>query len=332
MDLVSRLTLGHGSGGRLSGDLATRIARIFASGGPPQEMEDCALLPEGWGVTLDGFTVTPRTFPGGNLGKLAVCGAVNDLAVRCVRPRYLCLGVIAEEGFDEEELMGHMGSAAEICAALELRLVAGDTKVVPKGAVDGLFLTTCAWGIPLRSEAPGMTRLRPGDHLLVTGAPGRHGAAIAASRYDLAAPGLESDCAPLVSLLEPLHDLPTLRCMRDCTRGGLGTALGEWAEGGQVGLEIRETDLPRSPEAEDVARLLGLDPLYLACEGTAVVAVGPEDASEALGRLRRSPLGSRSAEIGVVTEAHPRWVGLSTAAGGMRVVDLPVGELLPRIC
>lgn len=329
---MSLLTLGHGSGGRLSGDLARRIACAFAPEGPPQEMEDSALLPEGWGVTLDGFTVTPRTFPGGNLGKLAVCGAVNDLAVRGVRPRYLCLGVIAEEGFPEDELMEHMASAAEVCAELHLRLVAGDTKVVPRGTADGLFLTTCAWGTPQRPDALGMTRLRPGDVLLLTGAPGRHGATIAAARYGLDAPGLESDCAPLGALLEPLYDLPGLRCMRDCTRGGVGTALGEWAEGGGVGLEIREVDLPRSPEVEDVAQLLGLDPLYLACEGTAVVAVAPEDAPEALARLRRSLRGGASAPIGVVTDRHPRWVGLRTRAGGTRVVDLPVGELLPRIC
>ena len=168
--------------------------------------------------------------------------------------------------------------------------------------------------------------------MLLTGPAGRHGAAIAAVRYELDVPGLTSDCAALWPLFSPLLGLSGLRAMRDCTRGGLGTVLCEWAESRGVGIVMEENALPVDPGVASVADLLGFDPLYLACEGTAVVAVAPEDAAEALHLLRSHPLGAKAAKIGSITQEHPRFVSLITSIGGRRLVDMPVGELLPRIC
>ncbi|MCF7935725.1 MAG: hydrogenase expression/formation protein HypE [Synergistales bacterium] len=326
------LSLGHGSGGRLSQELVGSILAPFRNGKREEELEDCALLNGDTGVTMDGFTVSPRRFPGSCLGRLAVCGSANDLTVRGVRAEHLCLGIIAEEGLPEEELLYHTGEAAEVCRAEGITLVAGDTKVVPRGTVDGLYMTTTAVGTRVTDGILGIRQLHTGDAILLTGAPGRHGATIAATRYNLRAPSLESDCAPLRPVLEPLMDLPGLHCMRDCTRGGVGTVLCEWAEGARAGIEITEREIPADEGVRSVADLLGFDPLYLACEGTAAVAVAPEQAGEALRRLRRHPLGKDSAMIGRVTADHPGYVGLVTAIGGKRVVDMPVGEILPRIC
>lgn len=328
------LTLGHGSGGRLTQKLIERLTVSFESNGTVvRELEDCALLPEGLGVTIDGFTVTPLVFPGGNLGKLSVCGSVNDLSVRGVRPLYLALSVIAEEGLDENELFFHMQSASDICKSIGISLVAGDTKVVPHGQLDKLFLTTCALGVPLYPERKlGMSNVEPGDILIVTGPLGRHGASIAACRYHLDSQSLESDCAPLWPLLEPLLHLPGLRCMRDCTRGGLGTVLCEWAEGRGIGILVEEDKVPKDLAVSSICDILGLDPFYLACEGTAVIAVAPETEEEALFLLKKHSLGKEAATIGKATKENPGWVGLRTMEGGIRVIDMPVGELLPRIC
>lgn len=328
---MSSLTLGHGSGGRLTQDLIGRITAPFPRPETP-ELEDCALLPEGPAVTIDGFTVDPRVFPGGDIGKLAICGSANDLAVRGVKPLYICLSVIAEEGLEEEELAGYMQSASKVCSELGVRLVSGDTKVVPRGCVDGLFLTTCAVGMPVPTEPLGMDRLKPGDKILVTRSIGNHGATIAACRFDLSAQGLETDCASLWGLLEPLLELKGLRCMRDSTRGGMGTVLCEWAEGTNLGIEIDEAAVPIQEGVRSVSDLLGFDPLYLACEGTAVIGVAPDEAQKALELLRSHPLGREAEIIGTVTEEHPELVGMKTLAGGMRIVDMPVGEILPRIC
>lgn len=328
---MKALTLGQGSGGRLTQDLIAVLARSFGEGGP-REMEDCALLTEGLAVTIDGFTVSPRLFPGGDIGKLALCGSINDLAVRGAEPRYVALSVIAEEGFDEEELKSHFDSAGRICRDERIRLVAGDTKVVPRGAVDGLFLTVAGLGLPRRQPELAMTNLMPGDVLILTGPPGRHGAAIASERYGLATEGLKSDCAPLWGLLSPLLDLPGLRTMRDCTRGGLGTVLCEWTEAAGLAATIDEADLPVDEGVLSVADLLGFDPLYLACEGTALVALAPEEADQALARLRSHPLGQEAALIGQITDDPLGLVEMTTLAGGSRIIDMPIGEILPRIC
>ena len=326
------LTLGHGSGGRLTNDLVRRITAEFPAPETPSAFEDCAYLPGGYAMTLDGFTVSPRVFPGGDIGKLSICGSVNDLAVRGVRPEWIAMGLILEEGIAEEEVIGYMRSAAHVCEELGITLTCGDTKVVPHGTADGVFITTCATGRRETARNLGMHALRPGDHLVLSRSFGRHGATIAAQRFDLDVPELASDCAPLWEPARALLDIGGLRCMRDCTRGGMGTVLCEWAEGAGIGIEIREDDLPRDSDVLSVCDILGFDPLYLACEGCMIAAVSAEDADTVLSRLAQFAPCSGAADIGVVTEGHPGLVGMRTHIGGHRVVDMPVGEILPRIC
>ncbi len=328
---MSMLSLGHGSGGRLSAQLIRKFMDQFDQNPAPAALEDCAFITPSTAVTIDGFTVSPRFFPGGNLGKLAICGGTNDLAVRGVRPRFVALSIIAEEGLEEKELLQHGKSAAEICRELNITLVAGDTKIVPRGAVDGLFLTVASMGTPA-GDPLGMSRIRPGDLIAVTTSIGRHGATIGALRFDLDVPGLSSDCAPLWLQLEPLATMPGVRAMRDCTRGGLGTALCEWAEGTGLGIEIDESAIPIDQQVLSVCDVLGFDPLHLACEGCAVVAFQRSAEEQALSALTNHPHGGSSTVIGTVTEEHPTMVGLRTTVGGLRVVDMPVGEILPRIC
>lgn len=298
------------------------------------QMEDCAFIGDGMAVTMDGFTVSPHEFPGGDIGKLAVCGSANDLAVRGVKPLYLTLSLIIEEGLEPAELDRYMESAARTSVEGGIALVAGDTKVVPHGAVDRLFLTTCAIGKRANAAAPVLqaSNLREGDVLILSTAPGQHGAALAAVRFGLSAPGLISDCALLWPSLKPLLDFSGLRCMRDCTRGGLGTVLCEWAEAASLGIEVVEAEVPARAEVHAVCDILGFDPLYLASEGCALVAVAPKDVEGCLVALRQSPLCQDAAVIGRVVSAHPRMVGMKTRVGGLRYVEMPAGEILPRIC
>jgi hydrogenase expression/formation protein HypE len=327
---MERLSTGHGSGGRLSSELISEILTSF--GASALEQEDCAIPEKNLAITIDGFTITPRVFPGGDIGKLAVCGSINDLAMRGAKPKYLAMSLVAEEGLEKEELLSYMKSAGSVCSSLSVQLVSGDTKVVPSGQVDGLFITTCAVGTPLPESNLGISRLQPGDALIASTSIGRHGAAVAASRYNLSAGTLISDCAPLWSLAEDLLDIPGLRSMRDCTRGGLGTVLCEWAEAASLGVLFEEKHLPVSPEVSSVCDILGFDPLYLACEGCAVIAVAPEDLDKTLDRLQAHDVSRDAAFIGYMTAENPGYVGMKTEAGGTRLVDMPVGEILPRIC
>jgi len=301
-------------------------------------MEDCAFIGDDFAVSMDGFTVSPHDFPGGDIGKLAVCGSANDLAVRGVRPLYLTLSLIIEEGLEPAVLDRYMESAARTAREGGIRLVAGDTKVVPHGAADKLFITTCAIG---KKATPATkilqtSNLQDGDVLILSTSPGRHGAALAAARFGMSAPGLVSDCALLWPALEPLLEFDGLRCMRDCTRGGLGTVLCEWAESPELslplGIEISETEIPVNREVNSVCDILGFDPLYLASEGCALVAVAPDQAEACLETLRKNPLCHDAAVIGRMVFAHPRMVGMKTRIGGLRFVDMPAGEILPRIC
>jgi hydrogenase expression/formation protein HypE len=298
------------------------------------QMEDCAFIGEDLAVSMDAFTVFPREFPGGDIGKLSVCGSANDLAVRGVEPLFLTLSLVIEEGLEIAALDRYMASAARTAREARMELVAGDTKVVPRGTADGLFVTTCAIGkrAPAGGRVLQTANLREGDALILSTAPGRHGAALAAARFGLDAPGLTSDCALLWPALEPLLRFPGLRCMRDCTRGGLGTVLCEWAEASSLGMEIAEADIPGNAETAAICDILGFDPLYLASEGCALAAAAEAEAEECLSVLRGSPLCGDAAIIGRAVSAHPRMVGMKTLAGGLRFVDMPAGEILPRIC
>jgi len=298
------------------------------------QMEDCAFLTDtpDMAVSIDGFTVFPPDFPGGDIGKLAVCGSANDLAVRGVEPLYLTLSLIIEEGLPLSDLDRYMESASRAARGGKIRLVAGDTKVVPHGAADKLFITACAIGKKFSPRVLQTSNLKEGDFLILSTSPGRHGAALAAARFNLSAPGLTSDCALLWPALKPLMEFDGLRCMRDCTRGGLGTVLCEWAEASSLGIEISEADIPENPTVGSVCDILGFDPIYLASEGCALVAVAPAQAEACLTALRQSPLCRDAAVIGRAVPEHPRMVGMKTRIGGLRFVDMPAGEILPRIC
>ncbi len=331
--MTDKITLGHGSGGRQSQEIVAELLEPFRARGIGPEFEDAALLPGGYAMTTDGFTVSPRVFPGGDLGHLCVCGCVNDLAMRGASPDFLGISLVLEEGLPVEEMKGYMASAAATCASLGTVLAAGDTKVVPVGGVEGLIMTGCAFGRVRSPHRLSMENLRPGDHVVVSTSIGRHGATIAATRFDLQVDGLTSDCAPLWPAVEPLLTLPGLRCMRDCTRGGLGTVLCEWAEGTGLHIHLEERAIPISLQVRSLCDVLGFDPLYMACEGCMTVAVAQEDTDRLLAALAQSPVCRDAAVIGTVTEQEPRgMVSMKTFIGGERLVDMPMGELLPRIC
>lgn len=328
---MKRITLGQGSGGRQSQHLVRSI--LDAAGSmPTNPLEDAATLPGGFALTIDGYTVHPLAFPGGTIGKLAVCGTVNDLACRGAKPLYLAMGVMAEEGFDQEELLGYITDASSVCRSVGMEIVTGDTKVLPKGEIDGLVLTTCGMGKTQAVRDLGIRNIRPGDSLILTGPVGLHGATIAALRYGLKSEGLLSDCAPLWALVEKLLAFGSLRSIRDCTRGGLATVLCEWAEGSGLGIEVEEKAIPLTAPVSSVCDLLGFDPYSLACEGCLLIAAGLEETDPILETISGTPWGTHAARIGHVTDQHPGWVSLATRSGGTRVMDMPAGEILPRIC
>ena len=324
------ITTGHGSGGRLTQQLTNAIIKNFELAN--YESEDCAWINEDMAIAMDGFTVTPLTFPGGDIGKLAVCGSTNDLAVRGVRPDMLTLSLIIEEGLDMDQFLGFMKSAADTCKITDTRLIAGDTKVVPKGTADKLFITTCAIGKRIGKNKLAAANIKNGDNLILTTSPGRHGAILAAARFGIEAPGLESDCAPLWPSLSPLLDLDGLRTMRDCTRGGVGTVLCEWAESSGLGFEIEEQFLPINESVASICDILGFDQLWLAGEGCALIAVSERDAEECLKRLKTSDICKEAKIIGKVYNKRHSMAWMKTVIGGERVVDMPTGEILPRIC
>jgi hydrogenase expression/formation protein HypE len=326
----SAVTIGHGSGGRLTQQLTNSILENFEL--TDFESEDCAWINGDMAVAMDGFTVTPLSFPGGDIGKLAVCGSTNDLAVRGVRPDIITLSLIIEEGMDMVQLIGFMKSAGDMCKIMNTRLIAGDTKVVPRGEADKLFITTCAFGKRISKNKLGTASIMEDDILILTNSPGIHGSVLAARRFGLEAPELMSDCAPLWPSLFPLLELDGLHAMRDCTRGGVGTVLCEWAESSGLGFEIEERLLPKNANAQSICDILGLDNLWLAGEGCALIAVSSGDAGECLKRLRISKICKEAEIVGKVYSKRHRMAWMKTIIEGERIIDMPTGEILPRIC
>lgn len=331
-----RITLAHGAGGRQTSELIGEVfQKHFAN--PALTADDAAVLaaPAGrMAMTTDGFIVSPPFFPGGNIGKLAVCGTVNDLACMGARPLYLTCAFVIEEGFPKADLEKIAVSLAETARQAGVSVVAGDTKVAGKGQVDGVFITTTGVGQILDGVRTGGDRAKPGDVVLVTGDIGRHGCAILLTRDDF---GLEaevtSDCAPLWRLTEAaLQRSRDIHVIRDATRGGVGTVLYEIAAQSGVGIRLESAAIPVRSEVSGVCRMLGLEPLYLACEGRMVLIVPEEEASEVLEALRRTEEGKQAAKIGVVTEEYPGRVVLETEIGARTFLPEPGGELLPRIC
>jgi hydrogenase expression/formation protein HypE len=329
------VVMGHGGGGALSAELIEHL--FLPAFGPVGELRDSAVVDVGTArvaFSTDSYVVRPLFFPGGSIGDLAVNGTVNDLAMSGAQPLYLSTAFILEEGTALADL-GRVAEALGAAArAAGVRLVTGDTKVVDAGHGDGVYVNTAGLGLvgPGVDIRPG--RARPGDVVLVSGDLGRHGVAVLSCREGLEfGTAVESDTAPLHGLVAVMLDTGAdVHVLRDPTRGGLAASLNEIAATAGVGIEIVERQVPVPPEVADACAILGLDPFYVANEGRLVAVVPPVDADRVLAAMRGHPHGGGAAVIGRVTAEHPTMVVARTGLGATRVVDLPVGEQLPRIC
>jgi len=331
-----KITLSHGSGGHKTNEL---IADIFRKNLDNEYFtaDDAAVMPAPQGkiaMSTDGFIVSPWEFPGGNIGKLSVCGTVNDIACMGARPLYLTCSYVIEEGFAVEDLEKIAKAMGETAKKAGVKIVAGDTKVAGKGQVDGLFITTAGVGVIEEGANLSGAFASPGDSIIVTGDVGRHGCAILLARdeYGIEA-DVTSDCAPLAdAAMALIKGVPETHVIRDSTRGGVGTVLYEICDQSNVGIEIVAEDIPVDPAVRGVTGLLGLEPLYLACEGRFVVIVPGEFESKALEILRSVESTKDSVVIGKVTSEHQGKVVMKTSIGGMTFLPPPGKELLPRIC
>ena len=333
--------MGHGSGGQMSFDLVhymflplfdhTALARLGDS--TVLQAHDLQAGTQ-IAVSTDSFTVTPLFFPGGDIGQLAIHGTVNDLAMSGATPLWLTAGFILEEGLPMKELGRIVSSMAAAAQAAGVAIVAGDTKVVDRGHGDGIFINTAGFGLVPQGMNIGPDQAQPGDAILLSGTVGDHGIAVMSKREGLEfETTIESDTAALNTMVAAMLDVtPNIHVLRDPTRGGLSSALNEIARASNVGIEIQERDVPVRPAVQAACEMLGLDPLYVANEGKLVAFVPPTHAEKVLAAMGAHPLGTQAACIGQVTTEHPGMVTARTGIGGRRVVDMQVGELLPRIC
>lgn len=331
-----RITLAHGAGGKATRDLVEALFLEELRNDALEPLCDAALVAGAarLALTTDAYVVRPLVFPGGDIGELAVNGTVNDLAVSGASPLWLTAGFVIEEGFPVAELRRLATSMGRAARRAGVAVVAGDTKVVERGKADGLYVTTA--GVGALPDGPGLgpERVRPGDRLLLSGTLADHGMAVMIARGDLELDAdIASDTAPVHELAAALGGLGDgVRFMRDPTRGGLATALNELALTADVCIALDENALPVRPAVAAACEILGIDPLYVANEGKLVAVVAPEAADDALARLRAIPLGADSVAVGEVRAAPAGFVVLDTALGGTRIVDMLVGDPLPRIC
>jgi hydrogenase expression/formation protein HypE len=332
------VTLAHGAGGKASAALVDSVFLAAFVDGDPGSLPDAATLTLAGGARLafstDAFVVQPLRFPGGSIGHLAVHGTVNDLAVQGAVPRWLSAAFVIEEGFPIDELRTIVADMADAARGAGVDIVTGDTKVVGRGAADGLFVTTAGVGeIP-----PGRTldaaHVRPGDVVLVSGTIADHGMAVMLARGDLAIESdIRSDTAPLGELVGALlAAAPATRWLRDPTRGGVGTVCNELARDTGLAVVLDEADLPVLPAVNGACDLLGIDPLMVANEGKVVAVVAPDEVDDALAAMRAHPAGAAAARIGEIVAEPEGIVALRTTFGGTRIVDMLVGDPLPRIC
>jgi hydrogenase expression/formation protein HypE len=340
-----QILLGHGSGGKMTADLVERLFVPGFGGDVLAGLEDQATVPlsppGGNGkagpriaFTTDSFVVRPLFFPGGDIGRLAVHGTVNDLAVGGAVPLYLSAAFILEEGLPLDTLSRIVTSMRTACDEAGVSLVTGDTKVVDRGKGDQVFITTSGVGLMPAGRSLSIRSARPGDKVLVSGTIGDHGIAIMSVREGIEfETELTSDTAPLNGLVRAmLEACPEIRCMRDPTRGGVSSTLNELAAASRVGVRLVDSAVPVRPEVHAACEMLGLDPLYVANEGKLVAVVPPTEAERLLDVMQRHPLGRNAAVIGEVVEDHPGMVILTSRIGGERVVSMLAGEQLPRIC
>ncbi|MGJ3354185.1 hydrogenase expression/formation protein HypE [Providencia sp. Je.9.19] len=333
------VTMAHGSGGQAMQQLIEQLFLQAFANRALNEREDQARLslPElsalgdRLAFSTDSYVIDPIFFPGGNIGKLAVCGTVNDVAVSGAIPKYLSCGFILEEGFPLSDLHTIVESMAATAAAAGVEIVTGDTKVVQRGAADKVFINTAGIGVIPTNIQWGTQQIQPGDSVIVSGTLGDHGATILNLREQLGLEAeLSSDCAVLAPLIEPLRAIEGVKALRDATRGGVTAILHEFADASGCGISITEADLPVSSAVRGVCELLGLEPLNFANEGKLVIVVKPEVEKQVLAALQQHPLGVNAAVIGSVTEN--KQVKLVGIFGASRLLDLPHSEPLPRIC
>ncbi len=327
---MEKIVMAHGSGGKTGAELMTNIFGKHFKNEILDKMEDAAVLEVSGRIAFstDSFVVTPVEFAGGNIGKLCICGTVNDLLMMGAEPKYITCGFILEEGLDIELLDRLVASMAKEAAAAGVRIVAGDTKVVEgKG---GLYINTSGIGIIPEGRDVSAANCRPGDAVLLSGTLGDHHACILSARMGIEN-SIRSDCAVLSAIPEKLFDAGiSVRTMRDVTRGGLGTILNEIAETSGCRIELDETQIPVSEEVQGFCGILGLDPLYMGNEGKMIVVVPQEEAETALRLMRETEVGKNAVLIGNVTEGNG--TVMRTRLGGLRTVDVLYGEGLPRIC
>jgi hydrogenase expression/formation protein HypE len=332
-----RITLAHGAGGKATHTLIDAVFLEAFRNPLLEPLEDQAVFTIGGArlaFTTDSYVVRPLFFPGGDIGELAVNGTVNDLAMSGARPRYLSAGFIIEEGMPTADLIRIAESMARAAEAAGVQIVTGDTKVVERGKADGCYINTAGVGVITHDLVLGAGQARPDDVVLVSGPIGDHGITVMLARGDLdIETDLTSDTAPLADLVDRLLGATHgVRCLRDATRGGVATILNEVARASDVAIVVDERTVPVRPEVRGASEILGIDPLYVACEGRFVAVVAPEAADAALEALRGHPLGEQAAVIGRVKADPPSLVLLKTEFGGTRIVDVLIGDPLPRIC
>ncbi len=332
------VTLAHGAGGKASAALVSDVFLDAFEVEPGAPLPDAATLTLADGQRLafstDSFVVKPLRFPGGSIGHLAVNGTVNDLAMQGSVPTWLSAAFVIEEGFPVEELRAVAADMAEAARAAGVAIVTGDTKVVGRGAADGLFITTAGVGVIPAGRELSPSRVQPGDVVLVSGTIGDHGMAVMLARGDLALEAdIRSDTAPLGGLVaDLLAAAPSTRWLRDPTRGGVGTVCNELARDCGLAVALDESALPVNPAVTGACDLLGIDPLYVANEGKLIAVVAAGEVEAGLDAMRANPLGAAAARIGEIVAEPPRIVVLRTTFGGTRIVDMLVGDPLPRIC
>jgi hydrogenase expression/formation protein HypE len=335
---IETILLDHGAGGRAGQQLVSELFLHYLGGQDVSALEDCAVLEPLAGrlaVTTDSFVVSPVFFPGGNIGDLAINGTVNDLAMRGARPLYLTAGFILEEGLPVADLRRILSSMSQAAEKSGVRIIAGDTKVVPKGAADRIFINTSGIGVVSSDISISVTGAKPGDRVIMSGSLADHGLAVMTCREGLQLQSpIISDTVSLGNLVERMLEAGgrSIHVLRDPTRGGVATSLNEIAQSSGVRIEIEENRLPIGENVRGVCDILGLDPLYVANEGKLLAVVAPEAANQVLTAMKKHPDGREAVMIGQVTASPDCRVILKTAIGGSRVVDMLTGQQFPRIC
>jgi len=332
-----QIVLGHGAGGKMAADLITKTFLPAFDNPALRAGDDGAVVevpPGKLALSTDSHVVYPLFFPGGDIGHLAICGTVNDVAMMGAKPLYLTVGFIMEEGLPLETLQRVVQSMKTAAEEAGVQIVSGDTKVVQRGKADGLYINTAGVGVLPQGRRLGGAQANPGDAVLLSGMMGDHGVAVLAARGELGfETDVQSDCAPLNGLIEELLlACPDIHVLRDPTRGGVATTLNEIAKQSGVCITLREESLPVRPQVASVCEMLGFDPLYIANEGKVLVVMPRESAEKALEVMRRSKYGADSVQIGEVSADPAGRVLMKTTLGSTRVVDMLAGEMLPRIC